>query len=137
MRIRVMVGAVCFLALGACASNDDQRGAAAASTTATTVSPTTTVAPTTTLEPGIERFMAEVIEAGPWRSIEIPTDAPEFRKLMLSQGNRTCDYAPVIGYGGLIQGTLESKLTKSERQASALVKSSIRNLCPQHRDLLP
>ena len=131
--MRRLLLCVALLVLAACAESDT-RGQAAATTTATTA---TTIATTTTLEPGIERFMAEVIDAGPWRDIAIPEDAPEFRTLMLRQGNRTCDYVTLIGYGGLIQGTLESNLTNSERQASALVKSAIRNLCPQHRELLP
>jgi Protein of unknown function (DUF732) len=58
---------------------------------------------------------------------------------LLKVGKLVCDGLGPRGldYGRVVQRLVRSEACPTPAQASALVKSAVRNLCPQHADAIP
>jgi Protein of unknown function (DUF732) len=58
---------------------------------------------------------------------------------LLRVGKLVCDGLGIkgLGYGRVVQRLVRSDACPTPAQASALVKSAVRNLCPEHADAIP
>jgi Protein of unknown function (DUF732) len=103
--------------------NDD-----AADVTTTTTAPSVTTA-------GPAAFVAEA-RTMPFGTKDL---AAASDRELLRVGKLVCDGLGIkgLGYGRVVQRLVRSDACPTPAQASALVKSAVRNLCPEHADAIP
>jgi hypothetical protein len=120
-------------ALGGCASASTS--APPAHRTARTTAPAATQAP-----PGPQRFIADVRAAG-YGSKDLST--PGVPLVLLDVGKNVCKALSdsqgtnIEGYSTMIESLVKGHGKPSLHQATVLVDSAIRNLCPDNSNLMP
>lgn len=88
-------------------------------------------APAPTASPGPAAFLADVRTAG--FGSKDATD-PDF----VNVGNTACQgLADGVSYGQQVTAFVESDAHPSQQQAETLVRSAVRNLCPEQAGMLP
>lgn len=93
--------------------------------------PSPTAAATTTPASGPDAFLADITAAG---FGDKDTSDPAF----LQVGNTACQgLADGISYGQQVQAFVESDAKPTPQQAETLVRSAVRNLCPEKSAMLP
>jgi hypothetical protein len=95
--------------------------------------PTSTAPSVTTAGPAA--FVVEA-RAMPFGSKDLAAASDEE---LLRVGKLVCDGLGIKGldYGRVVQRLVRSEACPTPAQASALVKSAVRNLCPQHANAIP
>jgi Protein of unknown function (DUF732) len=95
---------------------------------------TTTTAPSVTTA-GPAAFVAEA-RTMPFGTKDL---AAASDRELLRVGKLVCDGLGIkgLGYGRVVQRLVRSDACPTPAQASALVKSAVRNLCPEHADAIP
>jgi uncharacterized protein DUF732 len=95
---------------------------------------TTTTAPSVTTA-GPAAFVAEA-RTMPFGTKDL---AAASDRELLRVGKLVCDGLGIkgLGYGRVVQRLVRSDACPTSAQASALVKSAVRNLCPEHADAIP
>lgn len=93
--------------------------------------PTPSPSPAATTQAGPQAFLADVAAAG--FGDKDATD-PAF----VTVGNTACQgLTDGVGYGQQVQAFVSSDAKPSQDQAETLVRSAVRNLCPEYTSMLP
>lgn len=98
---------------------------------ASTPSPAAPAVTTTTPAPGPDAFLADVAKSGFGNKDE--TD-PAF----ISVGNQTCEaFNDGVSYGDQLTAYETSDANPTQVQADVVIRSAVRNLCPEYANMLP
>jgi hypothetical protein len=90
-----------------------------------------TAAATTTVATGPQAFLADISRSGFGMK---DTHDPAF----VNVGNTACQgLADGVSYGQQVQAFTESDAKPTAAQAETLVRSAVRNLCPEYQAMLP
>ena len=91
--------------------------------------PTVTASPTPVSGPAA--FMADVAKVG-------FGDKDTTDQTFLTVGNKTCEgFNDGISYGDQVSVYLESDAKPTQVQAETLIRSAVKNLCPEYKPMLP
>jgi len=91
--------------------------------------PTATIPPTPTSGPAA--FMADVAKVG-------FGDKDTTDQAFLTVGNKMCEgFNDGVSYGDQVSVLLESDAKPTQVQAETLIRSAVKNLCPEYKPMLP
>jgi hypothetical protein len=129
MRTRILAAAVCLMVLAACGSNEEPQPSASATTSTSSTTTTTTLPP-----PGIDRFFAEITEAGYAERLGFSGEINlEGRDAILELADVVCDDIGTLGYESMVKVLMGTQAKPTEEEATAFIDSALRNICPDVR----